>query len=144
MAIRKLLSLALVACFLSSAASARAGTELNFWHSYVHQPSGVTHFSFHIANYKRGLFFGSCGPSTRSLQWGYDVDLAGSGPLYTSDEIKLELDGKRIPVASGTISIDPNQQQATIQLQITQPGTNQPVNPANFKGNGTHRIQRIK
>jgi hypothetical protein len=138
------LSLVLIACFLSLAPQASAGTELNFWHSYVHHPSGVTHFSFHIANYKRGLFFGSCGPSTRSLQWGYDVDLAGPGPRYTPDQIALRVDGKTVSVVSGTIGIDTRQEQATIQLQIAQPGTNQLVTSTIFPGNGTHRIRKAR
>ena len=140
----KVLSLALLAWSLSSATSARAGTELNYWHSYIHQPDGVAHFSFHIANYKRGLFFGSCGPSTRSLQWGYDVDLAGPGPRYSAYQIMLRVDGKPISIASGTIAIDSNQLHATIQLQVTQPGTNQPGASANFPGNGTHPIRMLK
>jgi hypothetical protein len=134
--------LVLLAWVFCSALPARAGTELDFWHSYVHQADGATHFSFHIANYKRGLFFGSCGPSTRSLQWGYDVDLAGPGPRYTADQITLRVDGKPVSIASGTIAVDLNQQQATIQLQITQSGTNQPVTSTNFPGNGTHRISK--
>ena len=138
------LCLALFAFWLGSAAPVRAGTELNFWHSYLHQPDSVIHFSFHIANYKRGLFLGSCGPSTRSLQWGFDVDLAGPGPGYSRDQICIRADGKPVEVASGTVSITPNQQQATIALQLVQPGTNKPGTPINFPGNGTHRIQKIK
>jgi hypothetical protein len=141
---RKALSLVLLAWSLSSAAPARAGTELNFWHFYIHQPDGVAHFSFHIASYKRGLFFGSCGPSTRSLQWGYDVDLAGPGPRYSADQITVREDGKPLSVASGTIAIGSSQQHATIQLQITQAGTIQPGSSTSFPGNGTHRIQKIK
>ena len=141
---RKVISLVLLSGSLVLAPPARAGTELNFWHSYVHQPDGVTHFSFHIANYKRGLFFGSCGPSTRSLQWSYDVDLAGAGPLYNRDQIKLSVDGKQLEVSLGTISIDSNQQHATIQLQITQPSTHQPATSTNFAGNGTHQIRMLK
>ena len=140
----KVILLALLVWSLSSAAPARAGTELNYWHSYIHQPDGVAHFSFHIANYKRGLFFGSCGPSTRSLQWGYDVDLAGPGPRYTADQITLRVDGKPISVASGTIAIDSSLQHATIELQVTQSGTNQLGVSTNFPGNGTHRIQKPK
>src|ERR1035438_1899968 len=74
--------------------SANAGTILDFWHSYTHQPSGVTHYSFHIANYKRGLFFGSCGPSAKSLQWEYDMDLTGCGPIYHKEQIAFTVEGK--------------------------------------------------
>jgi hypothetical protein len=78
---------------------AQAGTELDFWHSCA-PPSGPTHFSFHVANYKRGLFFGSCGISTRSLQWEYDVTLTGNGPVYQQDQIAVMMSagtGKWLP-----------------------------------------------
>jgi hypothetical protein len=132
----------LLLCFLGAAATAQAGTELDFWHSYTHQPSGAVHFSFHIANYKRGLFFGSCGPSTRSLQWEYDMDLAGPGPRYTSEQITVTREGKRVVVAAGTISVDPKQRHATIDLR-TAPGNSQTA-AVDFVGNGTHRIHRLK
>lgn len=144
MARRKMQRYVLGVWLLSAATNAQAGTELDFWHSYTHQPSGVTHFSFHIANYKRGLFFGSCGPSTRSLQWEYDVDLAGAGPVYKGEQITLRQEGKQVPVASGTISVDAQQQHATIDLRTTQPGTNSPAGATNFLGNGTHRIRKLK
>jgi len=120
-------------------ANALAGTELDFWHSYTHQPSGVKHFSFHIANYKRGLFFGSCGPSTRSLQWEYEVDLAGVGPDYGKDKIIITTEGKRVEIASGTIAFDFGAHSAKIDLRIQSEGV-----PKDFPGNGTHRIKKIK
>src|SRR5260370_23519409 len=104
------------------AAEAHAETKLDFWHSYAHQPSGVTHYSFHIANYKRGLFFGSCGPSTRSLQWEYDVDLAGSGPVYEKPQVYITCEGKQIEVFSGTVTFEPNQRQAQIYLRVKSRG----------------------
>jgi len=139
-----LVSWILIAWLLSSAVRARAGTELDFWHSYVHQPSGVVHFAFHIASYKRGLFFGSCGPSTRSMQWEYDVDLAGAGPVYARDQITLKRDGQPVAVAAGTIKLDAERQHATLDLQTAQPATNQPAVPVSFPGNGTHRIRKTR
>ena len=130
--------------YLFSGAKVSAGTELDFWHSYTHQPSGSIHFSFHIANYKRGLFFGSCGPSTRSLQWGFDLDLAGPGPVYSKDQITLTRDGKPVTIASGSINVDAKQDHATIRLQTCAAGTNQPAIPADFPGNGTHRIKKLR
>jgi hypothetical protein len=121
-----------------------AGTVLDFWHAYQHQPSGVTHFSFHIANYKRGLFFGSCGPSTRSLQWAYEVDLSGVGPVYGTNEITLSTDGRPLTVVAGTITISGKQDNATIQIQIQPPGTNYLGPALSFPGNGTHRISKLK
>src|SRR5258706_15729232 len=74
-----------IASFLAilfASASVHAATKLDFWHSYGHQPGGTTHFAFHLASYKRGLFFGSSGPSTMSLDWSFDFDLSGDGPIY--------------------------------------------------------------
>jgi hypothetical protein len=118
---------------------AQAETKLDFWHSYVHQPSGVTHYSFQIARYKRGLFFGSCGPSTRSLQWEYDIDLTGTGPLYHKQQVTVTSEGKKVEVVSGTITIDFKQNQATIDLQLKVSGADLP-----FQANGTHPILKMK
>jgi len=129
----------LLGLLLFATAGARAETKLDFWHSYRHQPSGVVHYSFQIANYKRGLFFGSCGPSTRSLQWEYDIDLAGPGPIYQGEQIAINSDGKKIEVASGKIVISSKDQQATIELKVKS-GT---VVLA-FPGNGSHPIKKLR
>ena len=114
-------------------------TKLDFWHSYVHQPSGVIHYSFQIASYKRGLFFGSCGPSTRSLQWEYDIDLSGPGPVYEKDQIRITSDTKPIGVVSGTIRYDAKRNEAALDLRVqSSPGESA------FPGNGTHSIKKIK
>jgi len=125
--------------FLFVAAEAYAGTELDFWHSYVHQPDGVSHFSFHIAKYKRGLFFGSCGPSTKSLQWEYEVDLAGSGPVYKKEQIAITVEGKKLELTSGTINLDTKQRRATIDLRIEIGDST-----TNFIANGIYEIKRLK
>ena len=118
---------------------ARGETKLDFWHSYIHQPDGVIHYSFRIASYKRGLFFGSCGPSTRSLQWEYDIDLAGKGPLYQKDQINITSEGKKIEVISGTITLSPDTSQATFILRVHLSGAD-----LDFAGNGSHQIKRLK
>jgi hypothetical protein len=120
-------------------AIAEAGTELNFWHSYIHQPDGVTHYSFHIANHKRGLFFGSCGPSTRSLRWEYNVDLSGSGPVYQKDQIAVTVAGKPVAVGSGTITIDAQKQNGTMSLQLEHGAAKE-----EFVGNGRWGIKRAR
>jgi hypothetical protein len=128
-----------LAGLLCATAKADAGTQLDFWHSYTHQPSGVRHYSFHIANYRRGLFFGSCGPSTRSLQWEYDVDLAGTGPVYEKDRITITAEGKGIELMSGRIEINSKQERATIELRVNNQGSG-----TNFIGNGVHYIKKLK
>jgi len=120
-------------------ASTRAETKLDFWHSYVHQPSGVVHYSFQIASYKRGIFFGSCGPSTRSLQWEFDIDLAGKGPVYNKDQIAITSETKKMEIVSGTITIGESQREATINLRVKPAGSE-----VEFAGNGTHPIVKIK
>ena len=136
----KNLILWLLICGLACLATvARAETKLDFWHSYIHQPSGVLHYSFRIASYKRGLFFGSCGPSTRSLQWEYDIDLAGKGPVYQKDQINITSEGKKIELVSGTLSLTPDTSQATINLRVNLSGAD-----LGFAGNGSHQIKRLK
>jgi hypothetical protein len=130
---------ALLLTSLCAPAEAHAGTALDFWHSYVHAPDAVRHSSFRLTNYKRGLFFGSCGPSTKSLQWAYDIDLAGPGPAYEKDLIKITEDGKGIELLSGSIAIDLKREQATINLCVKVLGA-----PKDFKGNGLHRIKKLK
>jgi hypothetical protein len=136
--------LALLTGILILSTAAQAGTELDFWHSYNHQPGGIKHYSFHLANYKRGIFFGSCGVSTRSLQWAYEVDLAGTGPYYTADQVTLTMEGRKVLVASGTIVLDDRHQQATINLKVLRQGTNQTAVATDFLGNGAHTIHALQ
>jgi hypothetical protein len=123
---------------LSFLPHANAEVKLDFWHSYVHQPSGVIHYSFQIASYKRGIFFGSCGLSTRSLQWEYDIDLAGAGPVYQKDNITVTSEARRIQIVSGDIRIGSKQGEATINLRVKSSGSE-----ADFYGNGTHSIKKL-
>ena len=122
-----------------SAQCARGETKLDFWHSYIHQPSRVIHYSFQIARYKRGLFFGSCGPSTRSLQWEYDIDLSGPGPVYQAGQIAITSDLKKVDIASGSISIDAAHEHATVNLRLKSG-----AGVVEFPGNGTHPIKKTK
>ena len=128
-----------ITCACTAAPAAHGETKLDFWHSYIHQPSGVIHYSFQIASYKRGLFFGSCGPSTRSLAWEYDIDLAGPGPLYHKEEMTVHSDLKSVEVLSGTISVDAKHNQATVRLRANLSGVD-----SEFPGNGTYQIKKSK
>jgi len=124
---------------LFAATPAMAGPLLDFWHSYMHQPSGVVHYNFHLASYKRGLFFGSCGIATKSLQWSFDFDLAGAGPVYEKDQIIVSSDaGSSLKVVSGQVTIDPKQQ-ATVTLVVEEAGSQK-----QFIGNGKYRIHKLK
>jgi hypothetical protein len=124
---------------LSFTSLAVAGTEMRLWHSYTHQPSGNIHYSFSVANYKRGLFWGSCGPSTRSLKWMYWVDVAGAGPSYSPANITVRNDadlalGAQPPI-SGEIKMDAKRKRVEIQLKVQDRGTLR-----DFEGNGSYLI----
>jgi len=118
---------------------AHAETKLDFWHSYIHNPSGVIHYSFQIASYKRGLFFGSCGPSTRSLQWEYNIDLAGPGPIYQVNQMSITSALNKVELDSGSISIDSKSNQATIHLRVKSAAVT-----SDLPANGTFPIKKIK
>jgi hypothetical protein len=116
--------------------AAEAGIELKS-HSYVHSPSGQVHFVFHLANYRRGLFFGSCGPSTRSLQWEYSIELTGAGPAYGTNKIEIkDSNFQMVPLDSGSIQVDQNTHKATISLKV-KPG----FQAMDFIGNGTFNLK---
>jgi hypothetical protein len=108
------------------------------WHSYIHQPSGQIHFSLHLASYKRGLFFGSCGPSTRSLQWEYYIELKGDLPTYTKETIELK-DGEYhpMPVDSGSILFDRGKRTMKIDIAVIQNSKVQ-----QFTHNGVYSMQK--
>jgi|GEM_PF-3459119 len=128
--------LALMLCaFLASGCGNATGIT---WHSYIHNPSGQIHFSLYFANYKRGLFFGSCGPSTRSLQWEYHIELKGVGPIYTKETIELK-DGDFHPMLleSGSILVDQDKRTAKIDIAVIQNSKVQ-----QFIHNGTYRMQK--
>jgi hypothetical protein len=106
-------------------------------HSYVHGASGERHVVLHLTDYKRGLFFGSCGPSSRSLRWEYTLDLKGPGPSYGKEAIEIK-DGELRPtkVESGFITVDSKTHKATIALRITvESGTKE------FAGNGSFKFK---
>ena len=117
-------------------AAANAGTRVSLWHSYTNQASEV-HFGFGLKNYKRGLFFGSCGPSTYSLQWEYGFDLKGKGPQFARDAIELkDTNFRTLAIDSGNIVVDEKKSAVQIAIKISTNGA-----PQDFIGNGTHRLR---
>ena len=121
------------------ALSARAGTEVSLWHSYT-PPSGETHHAFYLSNYKRGIFFGSCGPSTKALQWSFAFDLKGPGPRFTPDQIEIKDNrtpgGPAILTVSGEIVVDEKAKRVRIELKVPQGGATN-----DFIGNGTFKLR---
>lgn len=118
---------------------AGCGDEIGIkWHSYIHSPSGQIHYVLDLARYKRGLFFGSCGPATRSLQWEYNIELSGAGPRYPKEAIELQ-DSNYHPLSldSGFIVLDPAKRTATINLAVIQDSK-----VKLFPHNGTYRLQK--
>jgi hypothetical protein len=134
------LRILLAVSVLLLAKSLLAGTTLDFWHPYVHAQTHERHYGFHLAQCKRGLFWGSCGPSTKSLQWSFTFDLAGDGPEYDAKQISISDDnGKSLRVVSGRLITTAKQSSAKIDLQIESGGrTNK------FAGNGIYRIHDLK
>jgi hypothetical protein len=126
--------------FTFVAASAFAATKLDFWHSYVHAQTKERHYSFHLAEYKRGLFWGSCGPSTKSLQWAFSFDLAGDGPVYSTRQFSVSDDnGKVVPIAFGQVATDVKRHTVKIDIEVVNGGlTNK------FIGNGEYRIHQTR
>ena len=117
-----------------------AGTTLDFWHAYARAKTGERHYAFNLASCKRGLFFGSCGVSTRSQRWAFSFDLSGDGPVYTGEQLIVSDDGlKRVKIVSGGITLDAKHENATIHLQIDQGGAR-----SEFVGNGRYRIHAVK
>lgn len=131
---RAVLSLLLI---FSVAGVASAGTEVSLWHSYTNQPSGQFHFAFDLKNLKRGVFFGSCGLSTRSLQWEYGFQLKGKAVEYPKGAIELkDANFNLVLVDSGNVVVD--EKKATIQINI-KVSTNGV--PQDFIGNGTYKLR---
>lgn len=122
------------------AANAQAGTTLDFWHSYRHGQTGEMHYCFHLSRCKRGLFWGSCGPSTKSQQWAFTFDLAGDGPTYSSQQLSISDDNARpMRVASGQVITNIKRMTAKIDVEIESGGhTNK------FAGNGEYAIHTLK
>ncbi len=130
----------ILAALLLMGRSAGAGTTLDFWHSYRHAKTAQTHYGFHLADYKRGLFWGSCGPSTKSLRWSFNFDLAGDGPIYQAEQITIsDDDAKALKVVSGQVVTDLKRGTASIAIQVEQSGTTN-----KFVGNGEYRIKKAK
>jgi hypothetical protein len=130
----------IVCAFGLVAAEAKAGVELDFWHSYLNAQTHLKHFGFHLASYKRGLFFGSCGPSTKSQQWFFTVDLRGEDLVYDVAHIAVsDENGVRVGVRDGTVRVDHDMKWATIELTVDSSG-----GPKPFVGNGRFRIAALK
>jgi len=117
-----------------------AVTLLDFWHDYIPPDTGQLHHGFHLANFNRGLFFGSCGLSLKSQQWAFVFDLTGNGLVFGPSELNVRTDdGKQLHIIAGQITLDQNQTMAVIALKVRQDtGTN------DFIGNGTFQIKKLK
>ena len=116
---------------------ANAGTEVSLWRSYTNQPSGQFRFAFDLKNLKRGVFFGSCGMSTRSLQWEYSFELKGKATKYAKDDIELkDANFHLVPIDSGSILVD--EKKSTVQITI-KVSTNSVAQ--DFIGNGTYKLR---
>jgi len=135
-AVRRRVAKGVQAAVLASAlllpwTEAYAGTETRITH-------GSNQQTVWIKNYRRGLFFGSCGPSTHSLQWEYTLTLEGAGPTFVPRQITLR-DGnlKALPVEAGTVTVDPAGKKVTIDLRVLQDS-----GAARFPHNGSYNVKK--
>ena len=87
-----------------------------------------------LESYRRGIFFGSCGPATKSLKWEFSFTLHGDGPVFRAPAIEMK-DGalRSIPVRTGTIEL--SGRTLRIDLGIARDGRTIP-----FPYNGEYRI----
>jgi hypothetical protein len=120
---RAALAVALAAGF---AAGARAGTEIRVFR-------GSHEREVRLEKFRRGLFFGSCGPATRSLTAEYSFTLRGDGPVYRKESIEMR-DDARQPMAVHAGSITVGNGTVTIDLSVERKGASVP-----FPWNGEYR-----
>jgi len=115
-----------VAIAAGLAAGARAGTEIRVFR-------GAHEREVRLEKFRRGLFFGSCGPATRSLTAEYSFTLRGDGPVYRKESIEMR-DGARGPVAVRAGSITVGGRTVAIDLSVERKGETIP-----FPWNGEYR-----
>jgi hypothetical protein len=117
-----------------------AAVEVEWWHSYVHSRTVEKHYSFTLARYRRGLFWGPCAFSTKALVWQYDFDLAGDQVVYTTPaiEVKPGLAGDPLKIERAVVTVDRKHAVATIKIKLhTASGLK------DFAGNGTFHINAL-
>jgi hypothetical protein len=117
-----------LAALLAVARPSPAGTEARVFR-------GAHEREISIRSYRRGIFFGSCGPATKSLRWEYSFTLKGDGPVYRADAIEIR-DGALQPVAVRTGSIALTERTIRIDLAIEGNGRTVP-----FPYNGEYRFR---
>ena len=83
---------------------------------------------------RRGIFFGSCGPATKSLRWEFSFTLRGDGPAYGAPAIEMR-DGSLRPAAVRSGSIVLTEKSIPIDLAIEREGRTIP-----FPCNGQYRV----
>lgn len=87
-----------------------------------------------LQSYRRGLFFGSCGPATKSLRWEFSFTLRGDGPVFGAPAIEMK-DGALRPITVRSGSIVLAEQSMRIDLAIEREGRTIP-----FPYNGEYRV----
>jgi len=89
-----------------------------------------------LESHRRGIFFGSCGPATKSLKWEFSFTLHGDGPVFRAPAIEMK-DGALRPIAVRTGTIELSDRSLRIDLGIAREGRTVP-----FPYNGEYRIRR--
>jgi len=117
-----------LAAVLAGTRSSPAGTEARVFR-------GAHEREISIRSFRRGVFFGSCGPATKSLLWEYSFTLRGDGPVYRPPAIEIR-DGALQPVTvrAGSIALT----ERTIRIDLAIAGKERTVP---FPYNGDYRIR---
>lgn len=99
---------------------------------------GTKRRTLELRNYKRGLFFGSCGPSTYSMQWEYTFTLTGDGPVFKREDITLK-DGSlnEVRVSGGSVALDTKHHSINIDLKVTAGAAE-----ISFPQNGRYKLKK--
>jgi hypothetical protein len=117
-----------LAALFAGARPSPAGTEVRLFR-------GAHEREISLTSYRRGIFFGSCGPATKSLRWEYSFTLKGDGPVYRAAGIEIK-DGALQPVGVRWGSIALTERTIRIDLAIDGKGRTVP-----FPYNGEYRIR---
>ena len=78
-----------------------------------------------LESFRRGIFFGSCGPATKSLRWEFSFTLHGDGPVFRAPAIEMK-DGALRPVAVRAGTIELSESRLRIDLAIAADGRTVP------------------
>ena len=135
----RLVTLLLACCFIPSCTgvSFQNGTYISGFHTYTSRWDRQQHYVLQLRHGVSGLRAGPCGFGIGGWDWSYSMDLAGDGPRFRGQQIKLSDDEHRdLKVSTGEVDVD--KASSTVKVALTIVSDGQVVQ---FAGNGTHRVK---